>query len=252
MNSGIYKITCLVNKKVYIGSAKWTKKRISKHKWCLQKKCHTNRHLQNAFNLYGSDQFVFEAIEFCHETLLLEREQFWIDFHQAADRNFGFNVVPYSDRKQMSAETKKKISASMKGRKKSKQTRLAMKKAQQNRSQEWNDKIAAGQTGKKKSEDAKRNMSLARKKLFEDGYVSHRTGAHVSAETRQKLSDRLKERYNSGMKISKTRKVICVETGQKFDTIALAAKHFGLSAGSITRSCRTHYRSGGFRFEYGD
>ena len=69
---GIYKIENLINGKIYIGSAsinfiiRW-----NSHKNELKNNKHPNIHLQNAWNLYGEENFVFEVIE---EVPILENE----------------------------------------------------------------------------------------------------------------------------------------------------------------------------------
>lgn len=93
--SGIYKIICLVNNKVYIGSSIDTKVRIRKHKESLRRKKHENNYLQNTYNKYGLDLFSYEVIEEVDDkVLLLEREQFWINAFKSNIRENGFNLKP--------------------------------------------------------------------------------------------------------------------------------------------------------------
>lgn len=61
--SGIYKITNLIDGKVYIGSTRSFKKRAYEHLSSLEKGVHQNKHLQRAFDRDGTDAFVFEVIE---------------------------------------------------------------------------------------------------------------------------------------------------------------------------------------------
>lgn len=85
---GIYKLTNLVNGKVYIGKSINLLGRIKTYLNDTE-----NRVIQYAINKYGWDNFRKEAIEvFPHgvrNKLLLEREQFWIDFFQTL--KFGYN-----------------------------------------------------------------------------------------------------------------------------------------------------------------
>jgi len=60
---GVYKIINKVNGKIYIGSAKRFKQRAGEHLYSLKKNKHQNKHLQNSFNKYGEDVFLFEVIE---------------------------------------------------------------------------------------------------------------------------------------------------------------------------------------------
>lgn len=61
--SGIYQIRNLNNGKVYVGSAKRFKSRYAHHLASLRKGTHHNKHLQGAFNLEGTDSFIFEVLE---------------------------------------------------------------------------------------------------------------------------------------------------------------------------------------------
>jgi len=98
MESGVYKITCLSNCKIYIGSSKNIKNRIKNHVYRLNKNNHVNPHLQNAWNLYGDNSFIFETLEFCEEEKLLEREQYYMDLTKCFDKEIGFNNCFKSDR----------------------------------------------------------------------------------------------------------------------------------------------------------
>lgn len=78
-NSGIYKITNLQTGKYYVGSTKDFKRRKQTHFSRLKCNSHTNKHLQNAYNKYGFDNFKFEIIEYVKEELLLDIEQSYLD-----------------------------------------------------------------------------------------------------------------------------------------------------------------------------
>lgn len=82
MNSGIYIIKNLLNEKIYVGSSVNIKKRFQEHKFDLRRNKHANFHLQKSWNLYGEENFLFIELEYCDKTLLLEREQLWIDYYK--------------------------------------------------------------------------------------------------------------------------------------------------------------------------
>jgi len=89
---GVYKIVCLINNKLYIGSSYNIKNRISIHKYKLRANKHENIHLQRAWNKYGEDNFKFEEMEECSIEVLRTREQYWIDSLKVCDINIGYNI----------------------------------------------------------------------------------------------------------------------------------------------------------------
>lgn len=65
---GIYIITNTINDMVYVGQTRqFFKKRYWHHYWKLRKNTHDNNHLQNAFNLYGENNFKFEILEITND-----------------------------------------------------------------------------------------------------------------------------------------------------------------------------------------
>lgn len=81
-NGGVYKITNILNNKCYIGSTTSFNTRFNSHKHFLRKNKHPNSHLQNAWNLYGENNFVFEILEKIedpNEEILLQKEQYFAD-----------------------------------------------------------------------------------------------------------------------------------------------------------------------------
>lgn len=120
MTSGIYAILNIITEKYYIGSAVDFKYRWQLHKARLNNRDHHNQYLQNAFNKYGKENFIFVVIEYVEDkNILLEREQFWIKELNCCDKNIGYNarLIPNSNLGiKISEETRKRMSASQKGR----------------------------------------------------------------------------------------------------------------------------------------
>ena len=83
--TGIYAIKNLVNGNVYIGQTmRPFQKRYWHHQWKLRKNQHDNIHLQNAWNLYDEENFVFEVVELCKDKDLIDdRERFWIGYYKS-------------------------------------------------------------------------------------------------------------------------------------------------------------------------
>lgn len=87
---GIYKITC--NEHSYIGSSINIYYRLKRHISDLLKNKHANKYMQNAFNKYGSDSFMFEVIEICSKDVLIKTEAYYIESF-SPDLNFIQNPV---------------------------------------------------------------------------------------------------------------------------------------------------------------
>lgn len=93
--SGVYVIRNTVNGKVYVGSAVNLEKRKRQHFQNLKGNYHYNVYLQAAFNKYGESAFEFAVLALVPEKeRLLDVEQEFIDFHDAANRTHGYNSRP--------------------------------------------------------------------------------------------------------------------------------------------------------------
>jgi hypothetical protein len=76
----IYKIFNKITSDFYIGSTNNYIKRFSEHKRQLRKNIHHNSILQNSYNKYGLDCFIYEIIEYVdNKEDLLKKEQYYLD-----------------------------------------------------------------------------------------------------------------------------------------------------------------------------
>lgn len=75
----IYKISNSINDKLYVGqTTESIKRRFGRHRSHSKEEKNSNIVIYRAFNKYGFDNFHIEVLEEVTETLLSEREQFWI------------------------------------------------------------------------------------------------------------------------------------------------------------------------------
>lgn len=167
---GIYKITNIVNGKFYIGSAIKLIKRKADHFSKLSLNKHSNIFLQNAYNKYGKESFIFEVIERTSDkNELINLEQKWLDkLNPFGD--IGYNICRNARSalgRKLSKETIEKIKKSNKGRKstpeqieKMRNTKLSQKLTMP---QYLKDKLSEinriRMTGKKMSEETKKKLS---------------------------------------------------------------------------------------------
>lgn len=93
--TGIYKITNLINNKVYIGQSvniheRW---RVERSRPFQPGSCEYNTPLCRAIRKYGIDSFKFEVIEECSMAQLNERERYYIQYYHSADEQNGYNLT---------------------------------------------------------------------------------------------------------------------------------------------------------------
>jgi len=79
LNCGIYKIENIFNGNCYIGQSVNLKKRKYEHFRELKVKTHQNGHLQNSFDKYGEENFIFKIILYCEPEELTYYEQKLVD-----------------------------------------------------------------------------------------------------------------------------------------------------------------------------
>jgi len=203
--SGIYIINNIVSHKLYVGSAVNIKGRWTNHKSELRKNKHTNDYLQKAWNKYGEVNFEFIILERCSPEQLKDREQYWIDGFDSANRSKGYNLCPNahnslgfkhteatkeklrktSSGRKPTVETLQKMSQSQKGRKHSEETKRKLSEQKRGKlrgphSEETKRKIKEANKGKVFSEQHKQKISEA--KIGKPGYIP-------SKESRKKMSE---------------------------------------------------------------
>jgi len=159
---GVYKITCTVTKKIYIGSALDLHHRQVVHFRKLRQNKHHNRYLQRAFDKYGPDAFTFEVLEFVLPIFLTAREQYWFDKLKPFGRK-GFNIA-------REAGSSLGVKHSPEQIERNRQRTLGRKA-----SPETCERMSQSRLGKKRSPEAVENSRL--------GHLGHK----VSPETREKL-----------------------------------------------------------------
>ena len=72
----VYQIINKINGKQYIGSTVNWKRRAATHKCKLNNGEHPNRYLQNAWNKYGQESFVFVPIAICNNGHVKTEQEF--------------------------------------------------------------------------------------------------------------------------------------------------------------------------------
>lgn len=198
---GIYKISSLIDDRIYIGSSKDILVRCQNHRYHLKKGTHANIKLQRFFTKYGSESLKYEIIEECELECLIQREQYYIDTLEPY-----FNISKIAGRVEHSQEFKDKLSENNRNRIWS----LASKKKSSDSkkgktiSDEHKEALNSSTRGKSKTEEHKQKISEANKGRI----ISETTKLAVakanserihSEETKRKLSEASKRRITKPM-----------------------------------------------------
>lgn len=161
MKSCIYRIINLINNKSYIGlSRKGLNERKRRHITELRGKRHHNQYLQNAFDKYGEENFIFEILEFVESDFIGEREKFYIEKYKTNLKENGYNLNSGGD------EIKFNVDDSTK-------EKLRKKNIGKILSEDHKRKIGESNKGNIISNEHKKRVSEYMKKLHASGKNKH-------------------------------------------------------------------------------
>ena len=179
MTTGIYKITNLVNGKVYIGASRRIEAR-----WIAHRNGHTT--IADDLKIFGLDNFKFEVLLECPEDMLCQWERDMICLYDSDDPEKGYNdkdAKPYSLKASealkghiVSEEMKRKLSESNKGKILSDETKRKISESHKGK--------PSGMRGISHSEEAKRKISET---------LKGKPRAPLSEEHKRKISEGRKE-----------------------------------------------------------
>ena len=189
---GVYCIRNVIDRKVYVGSSRNIIQRRGFHFCTLRKNQHHNCHLQRVFNKYGEENFEFSILEeFSEEFLLISREHYWMDYYNSTNGEFGYNLSPFTDRRVVSEETRRKMSISHLGMRPSIESRR--KNSIAHKGMRHSEETRRKMLGKPRSEETKRKISESNKgrcvsiESRRKNSISHK-GKPRSEETKRKIS----------------------------------------------------------------
>jgi len=174
-NKGIYKLVNVINGDIYIGQSTNLKRRIYRHFNELKHNNHCNKHLQNAFNKYGKDNFKFIIVVLCEIEELTRYEQELIN-----------KLKPlYNIKNECS------LGGAL-GSKHTKEEKIKISESQKGDKGFWYGKHQSEESNKKRSEKLKNRIfsDEHRKKLSEANIGNkHMLGKHRTEETKRKISE---------------------------------------------------------------
>lgn len=230
--SGVYMILSKFDYKVYVGSSYNIAIRWKSHRKQLNAGTHKNIHLQRAWNKYNEDNFIFFVVENCDKSLLVTREQYWIDFLCACNPEFGYNINKKADRVTYTKEVRQKLSE--KTKEYMNQPEVKKRLSQQSKrlgyieryihSHEGRDLLHKLATQKRTDKQLK---SLSQWNNSKEGKQHHKALVQIV----RKRTARKVYQYTADFQLVST-----YETPSDVDYVAV-----GCSKNSISRSCRENY-----------
>lgn len=199
-DTGIYKLTHKKNGKVYIGQSKHLKRRLYEHKQCESTENNKGSQsvIRRAIKKYGFDSFKYEIIIICKDGDYMDlMETKIINFYNSMVPN-GYNVRDGGNKVFISEDGKKRISKANSGRvltekMKSKLSNSAKKYyLNNNRDEDWKNKLSNSLKNKPKSEEHKKKISEAKKIFIKNNpnSVKNMLGKKHSEETKKIMREK--------------------------------------------------------------
>lgn len=242
----VYKHTA-PNGKVYIGITGQK----PEYRWNNGNGYIENKHFYSAIRSYKWENFKHDILETgLTKEQACAKEIELIAKYDSANREKGYNNSTGGECSalgiHLSAETRRKISESNKGKHK-----------EHHSSPETRRKISEAQKGRHLSAETRRKLSEANK-----GKIPCNKGKHHSPEARKKISESLKGTHRSPetrKKMSESSKgknakaVICIETGILYSSATEAAESIGVTKGVISKAVRgVQKTAGGYHWKYAE
>ena len=196
----IYKITNLINNKIYIGQTNDPADRWSKHKSSAKRNLKSQL-ITKAISKYGANNFIFEVIATCNSlenVNYLEVEV--IKQYNSRDPSVGYNVAIGGNHQLHTLEVRKKISNGLQ----SHHGRFPGKYKGRQFSQQWKDKLSVAATGKPGTNKNKKFSKEWKKKISDSiSNKENKKARRFNQEIEKEICQLYSEKNYSTYKLSK-------------------------------------------------
>lgn len=226
-NGKIYKITNLIDGKIYIGRTKYSlKERFRQH----VKNKRGQTFLGSALRKHGVENFTIELVELVSTIdMAMERERYWIKELNAQNREIGYNLTEGGDDKKIVAKSMVK------------NRDYLFTCPETNEIFETMEDIAQvfNTTPSSVGRCVAKGIKLRRTYTF---LKIPKNGKELTAPSK------IKREHRSGV----IRKIKCVETGQIFESANELAKSINFSYMGVRKIIKNKTKCGGFSYEFID
>lgn len=242
MTSGIYKIINKTNNKTYIGSSINIERRWNAHKSSLRNGTHHSIHLQNAWDKYGEECFIFEIIAVVEQDDITHTEQYYIDLYKSSDSNHGYNIAPNANSSLgiiHSDEFKKRCSENTKKRY---EDPIEREKTGKKSKESWTDTRRQELSDKMKEKWSDPNFKDRQSKLTSDGAKKSEAVSKRSSRMK-KIWENLDNRKKACLAAPHKKRIQHVETGKIYESICEACRELPVSKQTIKNSLSGRFKS---------
>lgn len=256
----IYKITNIVNNKIYIGqTTKSIRRRWSQHKNCSKKLVSP---LYRAMTKYGFESFIIEQVDTAETRKTLnEKEEYYINIFNSRCPN-GYNIACPLNQKNVyeDTRTKEKLSKIMSEKAKKRwktmpeeeRLKYVKRRLGKHLSDEVKKRISEANKGRKLTKEQKKNISEGHKNLktgflcwYKDGKIIRRKECPGEGWIRGTPNGNDKVYY-------KQRRVRCIESNLIYSCLSEVERKLGFDRSYVGKSCKTGKACYGYHFEFID
>ena len=256
---GIYKITNKVNGKCYIGQSQDIATRFREHRYLLRQNKYSNKKIQNAWNKYGEENFTFEIIEECMLDELDEKEMKYIKEYDShyngynnTDGGGGIRGWKHSEEFKEKMSLSNKVNPRIPTPEQIERLIEYNKTREYHHSEETKKKMKMSHKGLKATEEAKKNMSVAQKKVWENNEERREANRKRFKENNPMnfMTDEQKKQVIEKVRRSNLGKKRSAEACQKIGNIHRGSKY--MTDGKVNKRIKEEefqvYLDKGFRF----